>query len=259
MIKSNYEVWILVHGHPVKEYYKDGKTYIEGRKGIEFSLKIKNNGYKRILAVPTIDGLSVLNGKEASYNSPGYIIDGYDSIVIEGWRTSKSEIAKFYFTNPEDSYSKRTGKKDNLGVIGVAIFKERESIYRTFINEYQEQYFFEGSKIWPWWREGSDNWTLTNTSQSTLSLNSDNTNLSKSFNKINCASNVSQDIGTGFGKNKESQVTTVEFNREDNSDAVFTIFYNIRKQLEKIGVDFNERPKYAAPQAFPNGFCEPPK
>ena len=241
MYKSNYEVKILVNGHPIKEYYKDGKTYIEGRKGIEFSLKIKNNGFKKILAVPTIDGLSVLSGKEAGYNSPGYIIDGYDSLIIDGWRTSNSEIAKFYFTNPKNSYSKRTNKKDNLGVIGVAIFREKEmtythTTYPPFPNYPQDNIYLCSNAI-------------TDTANATSN--------NHSFKADNA--NVSQDIGTGFGEYKESYVTSVEFEKESNPDAIFTIFYNIKKQLEKIGIDFRERPKYVAPQAFPNGFCEPPK
>ena len=91
MQKSNYEVEVLVNGHPIKEYYKDGKIYIEGRKGCEYSLRIKNNGWKKIVVIPTIDGVSVMNGKQASYDSPGYIISGYNSLTIDGWRTSDSE------------------------------------------------------------------------------------------------------------------------------------------------------------------------
>lgn len=271
MIKSNYEVEILVHGHPVKEYWKDGEVYIEGRKGVEFSLKIKNNGYKRILAVPTIDGLSVLNGKEAGYDSPGYIIDGYDSLVIDGWRTSNREIARFYFTNPEDSYSKRTDKKDNLGIIGVAVFKEKDRI-SNFTDSFPDRPKIRG----PWgWRPPDGWWDLKDWWKADMKdsadsgdyrLSADNTCLNKASGKIEgnsakCFLNrkVSQDLGTGFGGYKESHCSTVEFDREDNPDAVFTIFYNIREQLKKIGVDFNERPKYAAPQAFPNGFCEPPR
>ena len=127
MNKSNYIVEILANGHPLQEYFEKGKHYIEARKGTEFSLRIKNNGFKRILAVPSVDGLSVLDGKEAGEESSGYIINGYDSLTIDGWRVSDSEVRKFFFSNPEESYAKRKSNGDNLGVIGIAIYREKEN------------------------------------------------------------------------------------------------------------------------------------
>ena len=34
--------------------------------------------------------------------------------------------AAFYFSDPSDAYASRTGRPDDLGVIGVALFRERE-------------------------------------------------------------------------------------------------------------------------------------
>src|SRR5690606_19529294 len=42
-----------------------------------------------------------------------------------GWRKSGSEIAAFTFTSIPRSYAARTGRPDNVGVIGVALFRER--------------------------------------------------------------------------------------------------------------------------------------
>ena len=45
-------------------------------------------------------------------------------------------IAAFYFTELENSYAARTGRPDNVGVIGVAVFRKKPepavSINRTF-------------------------------------------------------------------------------------------------------------------------------
>ena len=132
MKKSNYEVDIVVNGKPLKEYYHEGKTYIEGKKKTEFSLRIKNNGSAKIVAIPSVDGLSAMNGKIASFNSGGYVINGYDSIIIDGWRKSDKEVARFYFSDPEDSYSQRKGDGNNLGIIGVAVFQEKHDIQKDF-------------------------------------------------------------------------------------------------------------------------------
>ena len=110
MKKSNYEFEIVVNGKPLKEYYHESKNYIEGKKNTEFSLRIKNNGSAKILAIPSVDVLSAMDGKKASFDSSGYVISGYDSMTIDGWRTSDDEVAKFYFSNPEDSYGKRKGE-----------------------------------------------------------------------------------------------------------------------------------------------------
>src|SRR5690606_13510398 len=45
---------------------------------------------------------------------------------IAGWRKSMDRTAAFYFTALPDSYAARTGRPDNVGVIGVALFRESQ-------------------------------------------------------------------------------------------------------------------------------------
>jgi hypothetical protein len=44
---------------------------------------------------------------------------------ITGWRKSNAEVAAFEFTAAPNSYAARTGRPANVGVIGVALFRER--------------------------------------------------------------------------------------------------------------------------------------
>jgi len=44
---------------------------------------------------------------------------------IGGWRKSLDDIAQFVFTDLPDSYAARTGRPDNVGVVGIAVFRER--------------------------------------------------------------------------------------------------------------------------------------
>lgn len=260
MQKSNYEVEVLVNGHPIQEYFKDGKHYIEARKSNEFSLRIRNNGSKRIVALPSVDGLSVLDGKETGMNSQGYIINGYDSLTIDGWRVTDSEVRKFFFTNPEDSYAKRKNKGNNLGVIGVAIFREKEEhVCPSPIiihDDYPKDYPWHPDyprKRWPW-----DNPIWCNEKQ--VLDESSYTAQNVKASKMMSMNAVSQDVGTGWGAEKESNVISVSFKKEENPDAVFELYYNTREQLENIGVDFGRKPQYVNnPQAFPSKYCEPPE
>jgi hypothetical protein len=275
MLKSSYEVEILINGKPAKEFFHDGKTYIEGREGTRFSIKLRNNSYSRKLFVPTIDGLSVMNGEEGSYKSSGYIVQGYSSITIDGWRTSDKEVAEFYFSSPEGSYRKKMDKGNNLGLIGVAVFDE---VYHAPIYTYTQCYCphcYPTITVNPFQGTGTcTNYLDLSTPTSGISgdnlkmfsvQSGNNYNLSaKNTDQVmsvtNCSGSApSQALGTGFGEQKHSEVTSVEFERKSYTDAVFEIYYNTREELEKTGICFKKEPLYVAPQAFPGNYCKPPK
>lgn len=144
MYKNNYEVNVLVNGRPVKEYYHKGKFYIEARENTEYSIKIKNHSYNRIMAVVSIDGIDVLKGQNASEAESGYIINGYSSTEIKGYRIDNDNVANFKFDDGKKSYSTQIENKfnpkeiakvakgikapcKNNGVIGVRIWEEKET------------------------------------------------------------------------------------------------------------------------------------
>ena len=49
---------------------------------------------------------------------------------VRGWRKNMGEVAEFYFTDLPDSYAARTGRPQNVGVIGVAVFRESVPLRR---------------------------------------------------------------------------------------------------------------------------------
>ena len=65
MTNENYTVDILVNDKPVRKFPFNDKLFVEARKGQEYSIRIKNNSWQRILAVASVDGLDVLTGKLA--------------------------------------------------------------------------------------------------------------------------------------------------------------------------------------------------
>ena len=271
MKKDSFEFEVLVNGTPVKEYCKEHQAatfpkYIEGKKGTKYSLRFRNNFWNRVLIIPTVDGLNVLTGKKGSFNDRGYIIDGHDSMVIDGWRTSNKEVARFFFSNPEESYAEKMDKGGNLGIIGCAVFKEK--IKFTTINIPTppiviEKHIHHEHHHCDCWKCNPYKWYQTTGgmpgSQLNTCYNTQNTAYFASC--CNTSGEGKQELGTGFGERKFSEVVTVDFDRENNPVEIFEIYYNTRQQLEAIGVDFKSRPQYAAPSAFPDEdvYCPIPK
>lgn len=116
---------VLVDGLPARTVRHAGKVYLPvERMGAEYTLRVVNHGPRRILAVLSVDGLSVISGKPASSSDLGYIVEARSRVVIPGWRRSLDTVAAFRFTSREDSYAARTGRPENVGVIGMVAYEE---------------------------------------------------------------------------------------------------------------------------------------
>ena len=95
------------------------------RPGQEYGVRVCNTTGERVLAVMSVDGVNIVSGETASPSQSGYVLSAYECADINGWRKSQSSTAAFYFTELPDAYAARTGRPDNVGVIGVAFFRER--------------------------------------------------------------------------------------------------------------------------------------
>ena len=104
----------------------EGRRYVRGREGRPFSIYLKNLSRSRLELVVSVDGLDVMDGRPASVKKRGYLLRPGESITIDGWRTSESEVARFEFTSVGASYAQqRHGDARNAGVIGLAVFREK--------------------------------------------------------------------------------------------------------------------------------------
>jgi hypothetical protein len=88
-------------------------------------VRLTNRTSGRVLVVLSVDGVNAVSGENAAVGQTGYVLAPYQTADITGWRKSYSEAAAFYFTALPDSYAARTGRPDNVGVIGAAVFRER--------------------------------------------------------------------------------------------------------------------------------------
>lgn len=131
---------VLVNGRPVSEYFKETKSFIEARQGTEYTLRFRNNSWKRVMAVFVVDGVEVIKGKSGAEADTGYIVDPWSSIEVKGYRINDSEVASFKFSSNAQSYTSLVGvkevnpvtqevtyKKDtkNNGVIAVRVYDEK--------------------------------------------------------------------------------------------------------------------------------------
>jgi hypothetical protein len=123
--QTGVEIVDRTEGRVLPIYWHEGRRYVVGRPGNEYTIRVRNGGSGRVLAVMSVDGVNVVTGDTASPQQSGYVLSPYESADIAGWRKSLSHTATFYFTALPDSYAARTGRPDNVGVIGVAVFRER--------------------------------------------------------------------------------------------------------------------------------------
>ena len=112
-------------GQVLPVYWHGGERHVAGEPGREYEIRLRNEAGGRVMAVTSVDGVNAITGKTAATLSSGYVLDPWVSLDIDGWRKSMDQAAAFYFTALPDSYAARTGRPDNVGVIGVALFREQ--------------------------------------------------------------------------------------------------------------------------------------
>ncbi|MEO8057453.1 MAG: hypothetical protein ABI671_03940 [Burkholderiales bacterium] len=107
-------------------YQQRGTAWVAGRPGSRYAVRLSNRSAARVMVVLSVDGINAVTGETAGLGQVGYVLMPGQSTEITGWRKSLTEAAAFYFTALPDSYAARTDRPDNVGVIGVAVFRERQ-------------------------------------------------------------------------------------------------------------------------------------
>jgi hypothetical protein len=114
-------------GRVLDTYASRGRSYVLGMHGDRYAIRVKNPTARRVEAVISVDGLDVIDGENADFTGKrGYVVPAWGELVVDGFRTSTTQVAAFRFSSVDDSYAERKGKGRNVGVIGVAIFDEKE-------------------------------------------------------------------------------------------------------------------------------------
>jgi len=103
----------------------EGRHYVVGKPGNEYQVRVRNRTGGDILSVVAVDGVNAVSGETAAWHQTGYILGPQQGFDIKGWRKSLERVAAFFFTELPNSYAARTGRPDNVGVIGVAVFRKK--------------------------------------------------------------------------------------------------------------------------------------
>src|SRR5271170_1096312 len=112
-------------GAVLSPHYYRGEYWVAGSPGARYAVLIRNRLGERVLAVTSVDGINVVSGATAGWGQTGYVFGAGEEYQITGWRKSDADIAAFAFTPSPNSYAERTGRPANVGIIGVALFRER--------------------------------------------------------------------------------------------------------------------------------------
>lgn len=226
------EVYDRSSGQVLPQVRHRGRLYVAGEPGHEYEIRVRSHDHRRVLAVTSVDGVNVITGQTAATSQSGYVLDPHGAVDIAGWRKSSDRIATFYFTALPDSYAARTGRPDDVGVIGVALFREQEPERAP-------------------WRE--DRFGGAGRAQDAAPAQERDAQAS--------APQAESKLGTGHGRSQESWSRTTTFERASaEPDQVITIWYDARRNLVAQGV-IREPHRHAQRRAEPfpaGGFVPDP-
>lgn len=232
-------------GNTLPVYVHRGEYWAVGQPDARYAISIRNKGGERLLAVTSVDGINVLSGASAGYNQTGYVFGSYTGYEITGWRKSDSEIAAFEFAAAGDSYAAQTGRPGQVGVIGVALFKERqpEPVVEpaAAIGMLSRK---DGAAGESRAREESAPAPAAPAAKSLAS------NLAESSRAADSAPAAVQRLGTGHGQRETSVVSHTGFERaQSQPNEVIRIRYDSRAALVAMGVI--QDPNRRIPKPFP--------
>ena len=228
-----------------------GRDYIEGQPGHRFSVSLQNLTGERVLAVLSVDGVNAISGQTASASQAGYVLEPWQQVQVNGWRKSYSDVAEFYFTDLPDSYAARTGRPQNVGVIGVAAFRERRPEPTSY------QYYPPAPMIGSMDKSGAESAAQSRDNSGGARARSD---LGRSAAaEASAPSATPQQIGAGHGQRRYDPVTQTQFERESSRpNQRIALYYDSFDALVSRGV-IRDRHYYPnQPDPFPIGFAPDP-
>jgi hypothetical protein len=258
-------------GERLTAWRHGGRIYVAGTPGDRYAVELRSRRGERVLTVLSVDGVNVLTGQTAATMQSGYVINGWQSYSINGWRKSMEDVAQFVFTALPDSYAARTGRPGNVGVIGVAVYREKPAAQESVTVAPHA----------PSWRDAFDrNEAQPSSATADSSLKGENEpgrsagaegsrpaaapalaeRRADQAGSLADAEMKSKKLGTGHGAREHSPTRYTEFVRNsDTADEIVTIYYDSRANLVARGII--PVPRIAEPAPFPgsNGFVPDPR
>jgi len=226
-------------GQILQVYRHSGRLYVAGTPGNRYAVELRNRSAGRVLTVLSVDGVNAVSGQTAAPSQSGYVLAPGQSAEIGGWRKSLDDVAAFYFTSVADSYAGRTERPQNVGVIGVAVYREVEQAPAPPVAVAPREKDRLGAAA-----SEAPAAEAKATTRNPAPPRKDESRL-----------------GTGHGERISSPTQTTEFRRASESPAeIVTIYYDSRANLISQGVIPRPRPTPPGlPNPFPGGFVPDPR
>jgi len=247
-------------GATLPAHSHDGKLFIAGTPGHRYAVRLYNRSGARVLTVLSVDGVNAITGQTANPQQSGYVLDAYQSTEVDGWRKDMSEIAQFNFTALDNSYAARTGRPANVGVIGVAVFREKPPVWR----ERDDKISMREAPSQPYAADAATAASPPPASNATERAKSTNTpaGAAKDYGGLAAQRPIpkpEETLGTGHGARESSYASYTTFERAGSRpDEVDSIWYDSYRNLIARGVIPQPRPVAVEPQPFPNHFVPDP-
>jgi hypothetical protein len=279
------------NGRELPTFQQDGRTFVLGSLGRRYSLKVSNHSSHRVEFVSSVDGRDVLDGKTSSWNKDGYVVEPYGEVVIDGFRLSHETVAAFRFSSVDHSYASKMGDARDVGVIGVAVFPEREE--QSVVQGAPQPHFWNNL----WNRAGGDDEAQSAPAGGGRGGAGSLADLAPAPPPASGAAPMSppapdekaaapvdgalatghaeakrkearRGLGTEFGEQRDSHVNEVQFVRASSQPAhVLSLRYDDRAGLLALGIDLDPartarlqelRLRATAEPFRESGFSEPP-
>jgi hypothetical protein len=217
---TDLSVYDRTEGRRLQVYWHEGRAYVVGKPGNEYQITLRNRLQEDVLAVVSVDGVNVITGQSAEPSQSGYVLRPRGAMDIHGWRRSLAQTAAFYFTSLPDSYAARTGRPNDVGVIGVALFRRKVASPPAPISGAESR--------------------------------------SAGRAEADAPRAMEAPLGTGHGRHETSPAHYVNFERATSTPAeVISLYYDSRANLVASGVIRDPIPVAPYPRPFP-GFVPDP-
>lgn len=223
-------VYDRTSGRSLPVYACQGRYYVAGQPGHRYQVSLRSRSDEDLLAVLSVDGVNAVSGQTAGWSQAGYVLDSHASTEVPGWRKSLTQVADFVFTDLGDSYAAKTGRPDNVGVIGVAVFRRQPPPPPPPAYEADAAMNQAAPLYAPAARSEAQRLAKAGTP-----------------------------LGTGHGERERSVVTEVPFERASSTpDEVVTLYYDTRENLLAQGILPIGRSRTIRPEPFPGRFVPDP-
>ena len=236
-----------------------GTSWVAGRPGDRYAVRLTNRTGGRVLVVLSVDGVNVVSGETAATGQTGYVLGPWGSAEITGWRKSYSEAAAFYFTALPDSYAARTDRPDNVGVIGAAIFRER--VVQPAQRPYESQPPVASGRLdGPTRQEPERRAQAAGTGAAADATGERSAAAPASPPALRDRESLAkaEKLGTGHGEREYSPTTQTTFERASSQpNEIVQVRYDSYANLLASGVIPRPRPMPRQPDAFPSFVPDP--